>query len=98
MVKVVWTDLAISDLKSIHAYISRDSKFYADNFIMKIIQRIDQLETFPKSGRVVPEFGNENLRELIIKNYRIIYRIQKDFIGVARIHHSARNISEEKLD
>lgn len=98
MVKVVWTDLDISDLKSIHTYISRDSKFYADNFIMKIIQRIDQLETFPKSGRVVPEFGNENLRELIIKNYRIIYRIQKDFIGVARIHHSARNISEEKLD
>jgi toxin ParE1/3/4 len=97
MVKVIWTDLAISDLKSIHEYISRDSKTYADNFISKIIQRVDQLETFPKSGRVVPEFNTEDLRELIIGNYRIVYRIQEGFVGIARVHHSARNISEEKM-
>lgn len=97
MVKVIWTDLAISDLKSIHDYISRDSKIYADNFITKIIDRVDQLETFPKSGRVVPEFNNGNLRELILGNYRIVYRIQDEFIGIARIHHSAKNITMERL-
>src|SRR5688572_16005534 len=97
MVKVIWTDLAISDLKSIHDYISRDSKTYADSFVSKIIQRVDQLETFLKSGRVVPEFNTENLRELIIGNYRIVYRIQEGFVGIARVHHSARNIPEEKM-
>lgn len=39
MVKVVWTDLAIEDLKTIHEYISKDSKFYADRFVVKLINR-----------------------------------------------------------
>lgn len=90
MVKVIWTDLAIEDLKSIHGYISRDSKAYADRFIEKITSRVDQLENFPNSGRIVPEFGKDNIRELIEGNYRIIYRINIDYIGIARIHHSSR--------
>ena len=50
MVKVVWTDLAIEDLKSIHEYISKDSKFYADRFVTKLISRVDQLGNQPQSG------------------------------------------------
>ena len=61
MVKVVWTDLAIEDLKSIHEYISKDSKFYADRFVTKLITRVDQLENYPQSGRMVPEFGREDI-------------------------------------
>jgi addiction module RelE/StbE family toxin len=94
MVKVVWTDLAIEDLKSIHEYISKDSKFYADRFVTKLLNRVDQLENHPQSGRVVPEFGKEDIRELIEGNYRIIYRIHIDFVGIARIHHSARLLKE----
>jgi toxin ParE1/3/4 len=90
MVKIVWTNLAIEDLKSIHSYISRDSKTYADRFIEKLTARVDQLENFPSSGRVVPEFGKDNIRELIEGNYRIIYRIHADYIGIARIHHASR--------
>ncbi len=43
MVKLIWTELAIEDLKLIHEYISKDSKLYADRFIEKIINRVDQL-------------------------------------------------------
>ena len=50
MVKVIWTDFAIEDLKSIHEFISKDSKTYADKFIEKIINKVDQLEEFPNSG------------------------------------------------
>jgi len=75
MVKIIWTDFAIEDLRLIHNYISKDSKLYADRFISKLITRIEQLEKFPQSGRVVPEFDNKILRELIESNYRIIYRI-----------------------
>ena len=71
MVRVIWTDFAIEDLKSIHDYIALDSKTYASKFIEKIIQRIDQLEKPPKSGRVVPEFNSETLRELIEGNYEL---------------------------
>jgi toxin ParE1/3/4 len=92
MVKVLWTEFAIEDLKSIHDYISKDSKVYASRFVEKIMSRVDQLEANPKSGRIVPEFNIETLRELIEGNYRIIYKIDSDFIGIVRVHHSARQL------
>ncbi len=90
--KVVWTEFAIEDLKSIHDYICKDSKVYASRFVEKLMSRVDQLETNPNSGRIVPEFNIETLRELIEGNYRIIYKIDGDFIGVVRVHHSARQL------
>ena len=92
MVKVIWTEFAIEDIRSIHTFISQDSKVYADRFIEHIISRVGQLETLPKSGRVVPEFNVDTLRELIEGNYRIIYEINPDSIGVVRVHHSARQL------
>lgn len=90
MVKLIWSELAISDLKSIHTYISKDSQVYADRFIERVISRIDQLENFPKSGRIVPEYSDESIRELIEGNYRIVYMVNQDHIGIVRIHHAAR--------
>jgi toxin ParE1/3/4 len=90
MVRIVWTEFAIEDIKSIHEYISKDSKVYADRFIEKLITRVDQLGNNPQSGRIVPEFNIESIRELIEGNYRIIYRMDDGFIGIVRIHHSAR--------
>ena len=92
MVKVVWTEIAIDDLRLIHEYISKDSKLYADRFIEKLIERVDQLESFPKSGRVVPEFAIETIRELIEGNYRIVYEISTEQISIVRVHHSARQL------
>lgn len=92
MVKVVWTEFAIEDLKSIHDYISKDSKVYASRLVEKLMSRVDQLEANPNSGRIVPEFNIETLRELIEGNYRIIYKIDGDFIGIVRVHHSAQQL------
>jgi plasmid stabilization system protein ParE len=63
--QTVWTDLAIEDLRSIFDYISRDSKVYGDRYVEKLMSRVDQLESNPKSSRVVPEFNNEEIRTLI---------------------------------
>ncbi len=95
MVKVIWTEFALDDLKSIHEYISKDSKPYADKFVEKLISRVDQLEKFPKSGRITPEFDSEIIRELIEGNYRIVYKINPNHIGIVRVHHAARRL---KLD
>lgn len=92
MVKLIWTEFAVEDLRLIHEYISRDSKRYADRFIEKLINRIDQLESFPKSGRVVPEFNLESIRELIEGNYRIIYKISTSEVTIIRVHHAARQL------
>ena len=92
MVKIIWTEFAIEDLRSIYHYISMDSKRYADRFVEKLIERVEQLEAFPKSGRVVPEFSIETIRELIEGNYRIIYKISTNQISIVRVHHSARQL------
>jgi toxin ParE1/3/4 len=90
MVKIVWTVLALEDLRSIYDYISRDSKVYAERVVDKIILRADQLANFPNSGRVVPEFEDVTIRELIQGNYRIIYKTSATQASIIRIHHSAR--------
>ena len=67
--------------------------FYADRYIDKLIERVDQLESNPKSGRVVPEFGILTIRELIEGNYRIVYQINNTrSISIIRVHHSAREL------
>ena len=73
MTKIVWTDVAAADLANIHAYISKDSSFYARAVVAQILSAVDQLEYFPKSGRIVPEFKKENIREFLTGNYRVIY-------------------------
>ena len=95
MVKVIWTELALGDLKAIHEYISKDSKGYADKFIGRLIDKVSQLQTFPKSGRIVPEYNSEDLRELIAGNHRIVYRVHSHHVGIARVHHAARPLKIE---
>jgi len=92
MVNIIWTEYAIEDLRLIHEYISKDSKRYADRLVEKIIERVDQLENFIKSGRVVPEFNSEAIRELIEGNYRIVYKISPNQIAIIRFHHAARQL------
>ncbi|MBI4930048.1 MAG: type II toxin-antitoxin system RelE/ParE family toxin [Bacteroidetes bacterium] len=91
MVKISWTPLAQYDLKEIEAYIAQDSQAYAIITVEKIFDRTSILAKHPKSGRVVPEFENENIRELIEGNYRIVYFIlnSKEVI-ISRVHHAAR--------
>lgn len=89
MVKIVWTELALEDLKIIHDYIAQDSTSYASRFIEKLLARVKQLETFPRSGKNVPEFGIENIRELIEGNYRIVYRVNSEVVYIIRVQHSA---------
>jgi toxin ParE1/3/4 len=91
MVEITWTTFALEDLQSIYDYIARDSPTYAIRFIDKLVDRVDILLDHPEAGRIVPEFENELIRELIEGSYRIIYEIKSiTEIGIVRIHHSAR--------
>ncbi|MEB2779520.1 type II toxin-antitoxin system RelE/ParE family toxin [Algoriphagus sp. C2-6-M1] len=90
MVKLIWTELALEDLKEIHEYIARDSKIYAKRQVAKIIKKAEKIYQQPLSGRVVPEFSNERIREIFEGNYRIICKIDYEAIIIMRIDHSAR--------
>ena len=94
MVKIVWTQNSVYDLKGIFHYISKDSKRYAEIQIRRLKDRAQILKTKPELGRIVPELELENIRELIEGNYRIIYRkSEKQIIEILTIHHSARDFN-----
>lgn len=93
MAKVIvrLTTTAFADLDEIEEYIARDSPSIARRFIEKILSRFSQLENFANSGRIVPEFANESLRELIEGKYRIVYKLNADqVIVILRVVHGAR--------
>jgi toxin ParE1/3/4 len=88
---VKWSSVARADLKDIHAFISRDSKYYANQVANEIIDKSEQLELFPNMGRMVEEFNDPNLREIIIYSYRLIYQITSEGLEVVTIVHCRRN-------
>jgi len=93
MVKVIWTDSAIQDLDDIGNYIAKDSKRFAEVTVERLFNSVDILEEFPKAGKMVPEFENELIRELIRGSYRIVYHIIDDFrVDVVTVHNCARLI------
>ena len=98
MVKVVWTDQVIQDLNDIGEYIARDSERYAREVISNLFDSVEILESYPKVGRIVPEYHIVSLRELIRGSYRIVYRIVDKFrVDIITVHHSAMKFKIPRL-
>lgn len=91
MAEVVFSENAMRDMESIAAYIARDSEFHASKQVERFLHDAQYLRTFPRGGRIVPEVGHPSLREVIVGNYRMMYRIMEgDLIEILTIHHGAR--------
>ncbi|MBW6517650.1 MAG: type II toxin-antitoxin system RelE/ParE family toxin [ANME-2 cluster archaeon] len=90
MARIIWSPNASDDLESICEFIAIDSEYYARSFAKGIIKAIERLIVFPESGRIVPEYNLNNIREIIYQNYRIVYRIKSDIIEIVTIVHGAR--------
>ena len=90
MTQVVWAPQAIDDVEAIRAHVARDSVHYADLLVDRIVSAVSRLGSNPLSGRVVPEVGDESLREVIHGNYRIVYRVRRNIVEIATVFHGAR--------
>lgn len=90
--KVVLAPRAIEDLRDIVLYVAPDRPDAAKRLGLALIERTRFLGRFPLSGRIVPEFDSPSIRELILKPYRIVYRVDEaaKVVGVARYWHGAR--------
>ncbi len=88
--RIIWSPVAASHLEQICDYIAQNSEIYARIFAKEVLSVIESLPSFPKAGRIVPEYNDDNLRERIYGNYRIVYRIQEDVIEIAAICHGAQ--------
>ncbi len=94
MGKIRWTAKASSNLHAIHDYIAKDSKIYATCFIKSLIAATEKLEIMPRCGRLVPELEGYSFREVIYRNYRIVYRIveAKEDVEILAVVHGARDM------
>ena len=77
---------------SIVEHIFRDSEFYAAAVARELVTTARSLATFSERGRVVPEYEDPTVRELIVRRYRLIYRVQPDRVEVLLIIHGARQM------
>lgn len=94
MARVVWSPDALDDLDTIRAYIGRNSRIYAAEFIERILVATDRLEMFPLSGRVVPEKDRDDYRELIVQNYRVLYVVEGDDVNITAVVHGTRRLPD----
>ena len=94
MVQVIWTESASTDLKQVHDFIARDSARYARATVEKITAAAKRLGRFPQLGAIVPELSGLVYRQIIVGNYRVIYRVSKDTIEVfiVGVIHASRSL------
>jgi plasmid stabilization system protein ParE len=95
MMRIEWSPRSVADLASIRAFIAADSARYADLTIHRLIRAADQLSSFPRMGRIVPEVGEPDLRELIVPPFRIVYRVRPSLVEVVLVFRSSRVIPED---
>ena len=85
--KIIWSPLAVDRASEIADYIARDKPSAVKKWVDGIFSGVEKLKSSPEIGRIVPEIGNNQFRELIYGNYRIIYRVEKKQISVLTIRH-----------
>ena len=90
--RVVWSRTALNDIRDVVRYISIDSPARAQSFAFKIISEIDRLALSPYIGRAVPEYHCTAIREIIVRPYRVVYRLDESSkaLEITRIWHAAR--------
>lgn len=91
---IEWSLQAQTDLQGLYSYISKDSPFYARQFVERIFLAVEKLRLHPKIGRVVPEAHREDVRELLFHNYRIMYVLETKRIYIVTVIHGSRDLSQ----
>jgi toxin ParE1/3/4 len=94
--QVIWAPSACLDLKELAAYIAESRPRASVRFVRQVFQMAERLADFPESGRLVPEFDDPTIREVIRRPCRIVYRIkvQEQTVEIARVWHAAKGVPQ----
>jgi toxin ParE1/3/4 len=94
--KLVWTKESLTRLREIEEYIAADNPRAALAFIDKIISLADSLSENPEKGRIVPELSITQIREILYKNYRIVYLLRKNSIEILTVFEGHRLLRKDE--
>jgi plasmid stabilization system protein ParE len=90
--EVVWTSPAWEDLEAAAAYVARDSEFYAATLVREARDAALSLAQLADRGQVVPEFADESIRELLVKPYRLVYKLTEERVFIVAFIHGAQRL------
>lgn len=96
--QIIWTHEALEQLTAIEDYISKDSPERAAKFVDQLIEDAESLPDKPRMGGVVPEIANPDIRELIFKKYRIVYRLNANCIEILTVFEGHRLLRIDEVD
>jgi plasmid stabilization system protein ParE len=96
-VRLVWSQLAAGQVDQALAYIVADDAAAAGRWLEELLERVEALRRFPDAGRVVPELGRKEIRELLIGSYRVIYRRSEASVEIVVVRHQARHFDDDEL-
>jgi plasmid stabilization system protein ParE len=97
-VAVVWTARSRDDLVDIFRFIARDNRTAAERWIARLIARAEVAGVAPLGGRVVPELRREDVREVFLRTYRIVYRVAGEDLRVLTVFEGHRRLRGDDLD
>ena len=91
MGQVIWSPSSLEDIEQVAQFIARDSSDQAALFVGRLIDATDRLASVPLSGRIIPEIGHPDCREIIYGAYRIMYRVQGEDVWITSVVHGAQD-------
>ena len=92
MASVRWTVGARDDLRRVIEYVSINSTAYAAALADRMLSAVERLEAYPRLGRVVPEYEDQAIREIIVGNYRVVYGLTDDDVAIVSVVHGSRSL------
>ena len=92
---VIFTERFLGRVEEYSDFIALDNRSNAIKWAREVFERCRQLQDHPESGRIVPEFGRPEIRELIHGKYRLIYEIKSKQIDMLTIWHMSQQMPEE---
>ena len=96
--KIIWSPLSVDRLEEIFEYILKDDSSSAQKMVEKIFKKVETLSEFPGRGRKVPETKREEIREVFLGEYRIIYRVESNKIIILTIRNFKQLLPDEDLE
>lgn len=95
--KIIWSPQAEDDLVENNKYIARENHDAARVIVNNIYESRKGIKEFPTQGRVVPEIGQKDIREIFCGSYRIIYQIEEKRILILTIRHMKQKLTKDNL-
>jgi plasmid stabilization system protein ParE len=95
--KLRWTNRARQDLLQIGTFIAQDNRPTARRWVERLRQKARDAAQAPLAGRIVPELGRDEIREVLLRSYRIIYLVRNDNVTVLTVFEGHRLLREEDI-